>query len=179
MSLRMTRSEYRNWAEQQPRGRFELVHGRVVPMTKECAGHARLKMQIWKVLDDAVRRSGVAGIALGDGVIVEVGEDTDYEPDALVNGGDRIDPDAFAAPHPVIAVEVLSPLPLSTDCGGKLADYFRVPSIEHYLIVCWHRKEIVHHRRAGDRIETPIVTSGPIALDPPGIAITVEDVYRD
>src|SRR5438445_6666430 len=107
----MTRSEYRNWAEQQPRGRFELVCGAVVPMAKECAGHARLKMRVWKALDDAVRQAGVACVALGDGVIVEVGENTDYEPDTLVNSGDQIDPDAFAAPNPVIEVEALSPLP--------------------------------------------------------------------
>lgn len=153
--------------------------GAIVPMAKECAGHARLKMRVWKALDDAVRQAGVACVALGDGVIVEVGENTDYEPDTLVNSGDQIDPDAFAAPNPVIEVEALSPLPLSTDCGGKLADYFRVPSVEHYLIVCCHRESIIHHRRAGDRIETRIVNAGRIALDPPGIAITVEDVYRD
>jgi Uma2 family endonuclease len=42
--------------------------------------------------------------------------------------------DAVAAPNPVIIVEVLSPGTTSTDTGGKLADYFCVPSVAHYLI---------------------------------------------
>ena len=76
-------------------------------------------------------------------------------------------------------VEVLSPSTKGTDAGAKLADYFRLPSVQHYLMVDTRRRKIVHHRRAGDRIETRIVNSGQIALDPPGIAIIVEDVYRD
>lgn len=177
--LRMTRSEFRGWAERQPKGRFERVAGEVVAMAPERAGHARLKMRVWQVLDHAVRTAGLACEAFGDGVTVEIDNDTDYEPDAVVNCGDRLDPDAIAAPNPVVVVEVLSPCTRSTDAGAKLADYFRLPSVQHYLMVDTRRREIVHHRRAGDRIETRIVDAGPIALDPPGIAIAVEDVYRD
>lgn len=177
--LRMSREEYRRWAEQQPKGRFELVCGEVVAMSPERVQHARLKVRVWQLLDQAVRAAGLQCEAFGDGVTVEIGEDTDYEPDAVVNCGERLDPDAVAAPSPVIVVEVLSPSTRSTDAGAKLADYFRVPSVQHYLLVDTRRPEIVHHRRAGDRIETRIVNSGRIALDPPGIAITVEDVYRD
>ena len=177
--LRMTRSEFRRWAEQQPKGRFERVAGEVVAMTPERIAHVELKNNLWRALDDAVRAAGLDCRALGDGATVEVDEDTDYEPDAVVNCGERPDPEGFVAPKPVIVVEVLSPSTRSTDAGAKLADYFRVPSVQHYLMVDTRRREIVHHRRAGDRIETRIVNAGRIALDPPGIAITVEDVYRD
>lgn len=176
--LRMTRDEYRRWAEQQPKGRFELVGGEVTAMAPERIRHARVKGRTFELLDQAVRQANLPCEALPDGVTVEVGEDTDYEPDAVVNCGERLDPDAIAAPNPVIVVEVLSPSTKGTDAGAKLADYFRLPSVQHYLMVDTRRPEIVHHRRAGDRIETRIVTSGPIALDPPGFAITVEDVYR-
>ena len=98
---------------------------------------------------------------------VEVDEDTDYEPDALVNCGKALDPDAIAATNPVIVVEVLSPATAVVDAGGKLAGYFRVPSIRHYLIVHPRRREVIHHERKGDRIETRIVTSGQITMDPP------------
>jgi Uma2 family endonuclease len=177
--LRMTRDEYRCWAEQQPKGRFELVSGEVVAMAPERIRHTRLKMRVWQLLDQAVRGAGLPCEAFGDGVTVEIGDDTDYEPDAVVNCGEKPDPEGFVAPKPVIVVEVLSPSTRSTDAGAKLADYFRLLSVQHYLMVDTRRREIIHHRRAGDRIETRIVTSGPVALDPPGIAITVEDVYRD
>ena len=39
------------------------------------------------------------------------------------------------ASNPVIVVEVLSPSTQSISSSDKLADYFRVPVIQHYLIV--------------------------------------------
>jgi len=114
--------------------------------------------------------------ALPDGATVETGEN-DYEPDALVNCGEPMADEAIAAPNPVIVVEVLSPGTASVDTGGKLAGYFTVPSIMHYLIIHPLRRTVTHHRRAGDRIETLILVNGPIAMEPPGIVITVEELY--
>ncbi len=85
--------------------------------------------------------------------------------------------DAVAAPNPVIIVEVLSPGTRATDTGGKLADYLRVPSVAHYLIVHPTRRTVIHHRRSGEGIETRIIANGPIAMDPPGIVITVEEIH--
>ena len=108
---------------------------------------------------------------------VEIDEDTDYNPGTLVNCGDPIADDAIAAPRPVIVVEVLSPRTASLDAGGRLADYFRVPSIQHYLLVQPLRREIIHHRRAGDRFETSIIATGFIDLDPPGIKLSLDEIY--
>ena len=55
------------------------------------------------------QRAGLDCEALGDGVTIEVDDDTDYEPDAVVNYGPELPPDATAASNPVIVVEVLSP----------------------------------------------------------------------
>jgi hypothetical protein len=60
---------------------------------------------------------------------------------------------------------------------GKLADYFRAPSVAHYLIVHLTRRTVTHHRRADAGINTRIIVSGPITLTPPGIVITVEAIY--
>jgi hypothetical protein len=38
------------------------------------------------------------------------------------------------------------------------------------------RRTIIHHRQAGDGIETRIAVNGPITKDPPGIVITVEEI---
>ena len=127
-------------------------------------------------LDRAITAAGVPCQALPDGATVETG-DSDYEPDALVNGGEPMADDAVAAPNPVIIVEVLSPGTASTDTGGKLAGYFRMPSVMHYLIVHPTRRTITHHRRAGDGIDTRIITRGPIAMTPPGIVIDADEIY--
>jgi Uma2 family endonuclease len=85
--------------------------------------------------------------------------------------------DAIAATNPVIIVEVLSPGTASTDTGGKLADYLNVPSVVHYLIVHPTRRTVTHHRRAGAGIDTRVILNGPIAMEPPGIVVTVEEIY--
>jgi Uma2 family endonuclease len=175
----ISRADFRAWAEQQPRGRFERVDGRVVKMTPERSVHLRLKSAVWRALDDAVRAAGIEAEAFPDGMTVEVGEDTDYEPDALVNAGPPIGPDVVAAPNPVIVVEVLSPGTRATDTGEKFLGYFRVPSIQHYLVVSARRREVAHHRRAGEAIITTLLTEGVVALDPPGISITLDAIYRN
>lgn len=164
----------------QPRGRFEWVEGEVVAMAPERAGHALLKALVWRALFDAVRKAGVPCQTFPDGVTVQVGEHTDYEPDVVVNCGDRMSLDALAAPSPVIVVEVLSPSTASVDTTRKLPDYFSLSSIRHYLVVRPDKPLITHHVRQEDgAILTRIVVSGELRLDPPGISISIEEIYRD
>lgn len=174
----LSRTEYRRWAEAQPRGRYERVAGEVVAMAPERVAHVRVKARTWLALDRAIRAAGLPCEALANGITVEVGDDTDYEPDAVVNCGAPIAGDEVAAPNPVIVVEVLSPSTQSVDTGAKLTDYFKVPSIRHYLIIRADRRAVVHHHRRDDGgIETRLAAEGRIALDPPGIEIAVEDFY--
>jgi Uma2 family endonuclease len=173
----MSRSEYRQWVEAQPKGRFERAHGEVVAMAPERWAHARLKARIWRALDREVTAKGLHCQAAPDGMTVEVDDDTDYEPDALVNCGPPIPDEATVAPNPVVVVEVLSPSTAGVDAGGKLADYFRVPSVQHYLLVRPAPADIIHHRRVGDRIETVIVRQGAVALDPPGITLVLAELF--
>jgi hypothetical protein len=53
----------------------------------------------------------------------------------------------------------------------------RVPSIQHYLAVRATRREVIHHRRMAIDIMTHVINLGHVALDPPGIAISVADTY--
>ena len=177
----VTREEFRRWVERQPRGRYERVWGRIVPMmSPERIGHVRVKMRVWQALDAAVRSAGIEAEALGDGVAVEIGDDTDYEPDAVVNAGPRVASNALVAPNPVIVVEVASPSTQAVDAGEKLADYFRISSVQHYLIVRTHPREVIHHRRVdAGRTEAQVLASGPLRLDPPGLTVQVEDFFAD
>jgi Uma2 family endonuclease len=77
---------------------------------------------------------------------------------------------------PVIVVEVLSPSTRRIDASAKLAGYFRVPSVAHYLIVD-PAKPLVLHRARGSVILTHVVTQGTIELDPPGLAVALADIY--
>jgi Uma2 family endonuclease len=117
----MSREDCYHRAQQQPRGRFECIDGHVVAMAPEKGAHLRMN----------------AG-------------DNDYEPDAIVNCGPRMNDDAITAPNPVVVVQVLSPSTAGTDTGAKLAGYVLVSSIIHYLIVHPARPQVIQHRRRTD-----------------------------
>jgi Uma2 family endonuclease len=173
----MSRDAFRRWAAGQTI-RYERVAGEPVAVPPEPVIHARLKARVWQALNRQLRSAGLPCEALPDGITVEVGEDTDYEPDAVVNCGPPSPDDAIAATNPVIVVEVLSPSTSADDFAGKLADYFRVPSIRHYLIVRAKRREVIHHHLGADGVVlTHTHVSGRIPLDPPGIELSVEEIY--
>ena len=146
-------------------------------MSPERIEHVRIKSRIWAALDRAIRAGNLPCEALGDGVTIEIDEDTDYEPDAVVNCGPPAPGDAVAATNPVVVVEVLSPSTESIDLADKLADYFKVASIQHYLIVRARRREVIHHSRSGSEIVSRVINIGSIVLDPPGISIDLADIY--
>lgn len=173
----MTRAEFYRWAETQPRGRFEREDGQVVAMAPEREAHADAEALAWLALRRAIERAGAPCKAYVDGLAVAVDESTSYEPDALVNCGEAMEPTALAASNPVIVVEVTSPSNSRVDLDTKFLGDFRVPSIHHYLIVHLAKRVVIHHRRRdAARIESAILGSGPIALDPPGLEVMVEDV---
>jgi Uma2 family endonuclease len=174
---RMTVDEYLSWAEEQP-GRYELLDGAVFAMSPEGAGHAERKAAVHAALLAGIRTRGLACYALPDGMTVRINEVTAYEPDALVYCGVKLASTAIEVPNPVIVVEVLSPSTRHIDLAAKLADYFRLPSVAHYLIVDPQKPRIVHHERGADEtILTRIVSEGRIKLAPPGLEIAMADVY--
>jgi Uma2 family endonuclease len=176
----LSRDEYREWAEQQPVGRFERIDGVVVAMAPERAAHADRKALVWLALRQAIASGGQQCHAYPDGMTVEV-DDSDFEPDAVVHCGEPLPGDAIAVPEPLIVVEVLSPSTRGGDLTHKLVGYFRVPSVQHYLVFWADRSQVLHHKRQdhGQGIETRVVTSGDIALYPPGITISLAEIYAD
>ena len=174
---RMTVDEYLAWTEEQP-GRYELLDGAVFAMSPEGAGHAEKKAAVHAALLAGIRTRGLACYPLPDGMTVRINDVTAYEPDALVYCGEKLPPTAVEVRNPVIVVEVLSPSTRHVDLSAKLADYFRLPSIAHYLIVDPEKPRVIHHARAtGDTILSRIVSEGTIRLDPPGFEFAMADIY--
>ena len=175
----MTVDQFLAWLEEGPEGaRYELVAGEVVAMAPERAAHARLKARIWRALDDQIGERGVSCEALPDGMTVQIDAHTAYEPDAVVHCSAALADDALLVPEPVIVVEVLSPTTKAHDAGAKLAGYFRLPSVRHYLLVRTEQRTVIHHRCGDDgAIATRIVTSGVLQLDPPGLTLKLQQIY--
>jgi Uma2 family endonuclease len=171
---RMTADEFIAWAMEQPEGkRYELVAGEVVAMAPERVAHGRMKFRCARRLAEAIETANLACEVFGDGMTVRVDAGTIYEPDVLVRCGPPIDDNAIEVADPIIVVEVVSPSSRKRDTGGKLEDYFRIPSVRHYLIVKTENKAIIHHHRdETGTITTQILRDGVIQLDPPGITVT-------
>ena len=171
----MSVDDFLAWAEAE-QGRHELVDGQVYAMAPERAGHARAKASVHSCLSAAVARGALACEAMPDGMTVRIDASTAYEPDALVYRGPRISNLTVEVADPLIVVEVLSPSTGFYDRHDKLAGYFAVPSIRHYLTVNIDRRLVIHHERDGDTILTRLLPSGALRLDPPGLDLVVEDL---
>jgi len=166
------------WAAEQATGRFELADGVVVAMATERIVHARAKADTLIALRAAIKAGSLACEALPDGVSVRIDERTVYEPDVLVRCGPRVSGDAMDVTDPIIVVEVVSPWSRGVDTGAKLAGYFTLPSVRHYLVVDTGARVVIHHRRDDeDAISVRILHDGTVRLDPPGLEIAVREVF--
>jgi Uma2 family endonuclease len=174
----LTADAFIDWAAAQPTGRYELASGEIVAIAPERIAHTRLKYEAMFALRSAIAARGLGCEAIGDGVTVRIGEHTVYEPDALVRCGPKAPGEATEVDDPLILVEVVSPSSRGIDTGAKLADYFRLPTLRHYLIIQTEARTIVHHRRgdAGE-IETRILRDGVLLLDPPNLEIEIASLF--
>ena len=171
---RMTVAEFLDWAVAQPRGRYELVRGEVVTMAPERALYVHVKGAVFVTLKDAIERAGLPCMAFTDGMTVVIDSEHAREPDAAVQCGVPFNPDTLILEAPLIVAEVTSPSSERDDTGEKVAEYFSVPSIHHYLIVNPAKRLVVHHARGQDgKIAKHIVSSGEIDLTPPGMTVPV------
>jgi Uma2 family endonuclease len=173
-----TADEFIAWALEQPEGRFELDNGAIVAMAPERIGHGRGKNRILRALESAIAARGLDCEAHPDGATVRIDDRTVYEPDALVRCGPPLPGDAIEANDPIIVVEVVSRSSRGIDRGVKLAGYFSLPSVRHYLIVDSDKRAVIHHRRDEEgQIRVQIWRGGPLTLDPPGLTIEVQGIF--
>ncbi len=171
----MTADEFLAWAEAQPKGaRYELEDGELfVDMAPERVVHAQTKFEIAYRLRQAIDAAGVACMVMPGGVGIRFDDSgTVFEPDALVRRGPPVASRVTTVSDPMVVVEVISPPSERRDTFVKLTRYFRLPSVQHYLIVDPVRRQAVHHQRGADGvIMTRIVADGTVRFDPPGITL--------
>ncbi len=174
---RMSAEEFLAWSQTQA-GRFELAGGEIFAQASERVALAKIKGRVFMALHNAIHDKGLSCHALPDGMAVRVDAQTVFEPDAQVYCGPELPADTLLVESPVIVVEVLSPSTGKNDALGKLAAYFRMPSVAHYLIVSPDEPLIFHHARGeGTAIVTRIIREGVAALDPPGLELSLDAIY--
>jgi Uma2 family endonuclease len=141
-------------------------------MSPERWQHARLKAELWRVLDVAVTDHPNCRVVPG-GMTVAVDDDTDFEPDVTIHCGPPIPPVSLVIPSPVVVIEALSPSTTRIDTTVKVELYLKVAT--HYLIFRADRREVTHWRRG---VATPDRPTGRLALDPPGVEMNLDAIYQ-
>jgi len=174
--LVVDRAAFYRWAEAQPRGRYERINREVVRMSPERWRHARLKAQIWRAVEDALTAIPSCSV-VPDGMIVQVDDDTDFEPDVSIHCGGPIPPDSVFIPNPIVVIEVLSPSTRRIDTSVKAEGHLRTASIAHYLIFRADRREVTRISRDAPARQTHR-PGALIRLDPPGITLDIDAIYR-
>ncbi len=177
----MSADAFLEWAEAREDGRCQLIGGEIVAMAPERAEHGYVKFQVAKVFEAAIALARLPCCAFVDSLSVKIDDSTVFEPDALVNCGAPIPRRSLIAPNPVIVVEVISPASTRRDLAVKFTNYFRHPSVEHYLVVVLENRTVIQHSRSeGDTLKTRIAGTGDcLTFDPPGIAVAVSDLFGD
>ena len=175
----MTADDFVVWAAAQPDGyRYELDDGVVTAMASERVRHALIKGAVYRRLVEATEREASACTVFPDGMAVRIDAHTVYEPDAAMRCGEPLPDEAVLYDDPMIVVEIQSPSTSNVDANSKLTNYFRLPSVQHYLILRAQRPTVIHHRRQPDgTIQTRILASGELRLDPPGLTLDVAALF--
>jgi Uma2 family endonuclease len=170
--------EFLAWAVRQEQGNYELIDGVVIMQQSQTWGHAKVKLEIAIVLRDVIRTAGLPFYAASDGPTVRISERRAFVPDALVAPLPEPDQDSLEIPNPIIVVEVLSPSTARIDASTKLRGYFELPHLQHYLILDPEDRTVTHHRRTATAIETMVVSEGTLKLEPPGLAIHLDQIFK-
>ena len=178
LPARLDFDEFLAWAALQEEGTYELIDGVVVMQRSQQWSHAKTKAMVYVALMEAVAKASLPFYVAPDGPTIRISKRKGFVPDALVAALPEPAPDSLTITNPVIVVEVLSPSTAKVDATTKLAGYFEVPSIQHYLVVDAEGRTITHHKRsAGDVLETRIVGAGTLRLEPPGIEFDLARVF--
>jgi Uma2 family endonuclease len=181
---RMTVAEFLAWSENLPaEARYELVAG--IPlrlMAPTNIRHARVR----RIVSDALRAAAAASgrscavFDAGPGVAIGMDGDECRIPDIVVTCATEIDETARLVPEPVIVVEVASPSTRLADINHKVEFYGGIASVRHYLMIEQDRLRAVYHGRdPSGGLEPRILRGGEIVLDPPGIRLAFDALFRD
>jgi Uma2 family endonuclease len=175
----MTVADYLAWGDAlEERRHTELINGQIITMSPESAAHNRTKLRALMALRQALESIKRPHEIFIDGMTVPIDANTAFEPDVLVHFGAPIAAKQLTVPDPLIVVEVLSPSSVRSDSKIKLIGYFKVPSVQHYLVIDPDKRVVTHHLRAPDGgITAHSSTDGALRLDPPGIELKVADLF--
>jgi Uma2 family endonuclease len=178
LARKLTYAEY-DELERTSDEKHEYVRGEIFNMAGATPTHEALVIAVGSELRGLLR--GRPCVVMGSSARVRIDDtDTDTYPDLTVICGRRrhAEGSRLATVNPILLVEVLSDSTEAWDRGGKFAHYRRLPSLQHYVLVSQHEHLVeVYTRETDGRWTLSEASSGEIALERLGIALSVDAIY--
>ena len=168
---RMTVDEFLSWDDGSD-SRYELWEGVVVAMAPPMPAHGRLVMTLGGEISAALRARPPCGVFGEAGIALPDRNDTFYIADIAVSCEPLRREDRMIR-NPVLIVEVLSPSTSTSDRQIKLADYWRIPSVEEILLIDSQSPFAEVHRRESGRWFTEIVRGLAATLVLQSVPLTI------
>jgi Uma2 family endonuclease len=131
--------------------RYELVLGRIVPMSPVGFPHATAVVRLIELLGPHIRRAGLGVVATELGFKLTSNPDTVRAPDVAFIRRERVPlpaPQGFWQGAPDLAIEVLSPDDRDADVREKIHEY-HAHGVSAVLIVDPQRQTVTVVRSAG------------------------------
>ncbi len=160
--------------------KYEYIDGRVYLMSGGTANHARIGINVVRVLEDALG-NGPCNVYNSD-LSVRLSETRYTFPNATVTCDEHDQGEEDMVQSPRLIVEVLSDSTEAYDRGKKFAFYRQCPTIEEYVLIATDHQavEVFHRTPEGwsayrARLYSPGDTVEITSL---GISFPLADLYR-
>lgn len=161
--------------------RHEYVDGEVFAMAGASKSHNVLAQNLAAALRASPRGRGCQTFM--EDVRLVMKENVHYVyPDVLVTCDPADRRDAYLVRHPVLIAEVLSPSTAEYDRTEKFANYQKMPSLRHHLLVSQTAWVVEWFRRdeAGQWIYTLLhEPTGVLEVPDPGLVLPLRELYED
>lgn len=162
--------------------RHEFFHGYIYAMAGGSDDHSGIVVATIAEFNRKLRRRQ-CHVRQGDLKIVTPGEKAAFYPDASVFCDQALGGKALTANSPTLILEVLSPSTRHFDLNTKRKEYFRIPSLCHYLLLDSEAIAAIVYTRGRGEVwpKEPVLAHGAQAeIDLPALGITLKlkDLFR-
>jgi Uma2 family endonuclease len=160
--------------------RHEFYQGEITAMSGGTANHNELCLNTASELRPAARKNGCR--VFTENVQLEVAEGILYTyPDVMVTCHDEDLRAERTMRHPVLLIEVLSPVTADRDWVWKLFRYQRLTSLRHYLLIAQQYQAVEWYHRAdeGSEWQRALLTLPEEAVEIPelGTRLFLANIY--
>lgn len=167
--------------EENSEVRHEYSEGEVFAMAGASKSHNLLAQNLAAGLRVALRGKGCQTFI--EDVRLVIKENVHYVyPDVLVTCDPADRHDAYLVRHPVLIAEILSPSTADYDRTEKFANYQKIPSLRHHLLISQTSWAVEWFRRneAGQWIHSLLLEPAAVLTIPDlGLTLPLRELYED